>query len=305
MLLFCDPGIDDAIAVMYVLMNPNLELVGIVTSYGNVTQKQATTNASYILHVAGMSHIPVIPAACVSIAEKNEGVYPEVHGASGLGFLTPQGHFLGNIQSFDMIRSIALHYQQQLFIVETGRMTSLALALNVFQQELSYIGGVYIMGGAFFMPGNRTPVAEANVYGDSIAAKFVLHHTEAVLTPLNATEQAILPPSLVAKLIKHPLFGFLLEQLLPHYESYYFKKDPQAIGAPIHDLVPVILLENPEIATYIKRDVTVVTQGEAKGMTYIDLRASSKAGKHHIAWTIDQARFAEKVERVFFTSYTN
>lgn len=304
-IVFCDPGIDDTIALMYVLLNPLLELVAVVTSYGNVTQAQATINASYVLHLAGMSHVPVIPAACVSIAERHESHYPDIHGVSGLGLFTGQGHFPGNIHTFDHIRTLAAHYKRDLYVVELGRMTSLALALNVFQKEFRQIGGVYIMGGAFFMPGNRTAVAEANVYGDSIAAKFVLDHTEAVIAPLNVTSQATLSTSLVNLLANHPLFGNLFQHVFFHYQNYYSATNPSLPEAPIHDLLPVTLLHNQDIATFIKRDVTVVTKGEAKGMTIADLRPSSKAGHHHICWTINQTTFHNEVTDVFQISYTS
>lgn len=70
-LLFCDPGIDDSLAIMYTLLHPDLELVGLVTSYGNVTKKQATENAAYLLQLAGKTNIPIIPGAALPIQQQD------------------------------------------------------------------------------------------------------------------------------------------------------------------------------------------------------------------------------------------
>ncbi len=149
-LLFCDPGIDDAMAIMLAIMHPQIELVGIVTSYGNVTKDQSTVNAEYLLKVAGMSHIPVIPAAFRSFSEFEEVSYPDIHGEAGLGSIMPEHHFPGNRLGFDTIRSILTTYNRQLTIIELGRMTALASALNLYENEFNQVKNVFIMGGAFF-----------------------------------------------------------------------------------------------------------------------------------------------------------
>lgn len=192
-LLFCDPGIDDVIAIMYTLMHPQLELVGIVTSYGNVTKTQATENAAYVLHLSKMAHIPIIPAANTSLSTPFQQPFSDIHGSDGLGSFKRPPHSPGNIHQFDTIRQIVHYYQEELLIVELGRMTALAFALNLYREEMAQVGGYYIMGGAFMVPGNRTTVAEANIYEDPVAADFVFTHSNHVcITPLNTTNQAIL-----------------------------------------------------------------------------------------------------------------
>ncbi|WP_078393130.1 nucleoside hydrolase [Shouchella patagoniensis] len=215
-LLFCDPGIDDVIALMYTLMHPHLELVGIVTSYGNVTKEQATKNAAYVLHLSNMVHIPIIPAAYTSLSIPYQQPFSDIHGSDGLGSFKLPPHSPGNIHQFDTIRQIVHYYKEELLIVELGRMTALAFALNIYKEEMAQVGGYYIMGGAFLVPGNRTTVAEANVYEDAVAADFVFTQTQShqvCITPLNTTNQAIIPLSLINKLTNHGQYGFLIKEI--------------------------------------------------------------------------------------------
>ncbi|AIC96420.1 nucleoside hydrolase [Shouchella lehensis] len=302
-LLFCDPGIDDAMAIMLAIMHPQIELVGIVTSYGNVTKKQSTINADYILKVAGMSHIPVIPAAFRSFSAFEEVSYPEIHGVAGLGSIVPEHHFPGNRLGFDTIRSILTTYNRQLTIIELGRMTALASAFNLYENEFSQVKNVFIMGGAFFIPGNRTPVAEANVYGDSVSARFIFRFLQTTIAPLNVTSQAIITPPLIQRLTSHPTFGSTIQAILSVYIKYYQEKHPQLSGPPIHDIVPLLIMVNPSLATYVSRNIEVITMGEATGMTVIDLRPDSPIGQQKIAWTINQKQLLQDYENAMFGFY--
>ncbi|MFS0788560.1 nucleoside hydrolase [Shouchella sp. 1P09AA] len=304
-LLFCDPGIDDAMAMMLAIMHPQIELVGIVTSYGNVTKEQSIINADYILKVAGITDVPVIPAAFRSFSEFDEEAYPEIHGSAGLGSIIPPNHFPGNRVGFDTIRSILLTYKQNLTIIELGRMTALAKAFNLFENEFRYIKNVIVMGGAFFMPGNRTPIAEANIYGDSVSAKFIFNYLNTIITPLNITSQAMFTPALMQRLASHPKFGKTIQALLSVYTAYYKENQPHLPGPPIHDIVPLLVMVQPSLSTYVYRDVDVITNGKAKGMTMIDLRTMSEEGRHKIAWTVNADRLLHEYERAMFTGYAD
>ncbi|WP_420482323.1 nucleoside hydrolase, partial [Bacillus pseudomycoides] len=78
-----DPGIDDSLAIMYGLLHPEIEIVGIVTGYGNVTQEQATSNAAYLMQLAGREDIPIINGAKMPLSGEFITYYPEIHGAEG------------------------------------------------------------------------------------------------------------------------------------------------------------------------------------------------------------------------------
>lgn len=100
--MFCDPGIDDSLAIMYMMMDPEIELVGIVTSYGNVTREQATANAAYLMQLAGRTDIPIIPGASQPMGADDLVFYPEIHG-EGIGPIQPRN--ICNMKRTHLIRS--------------------------------------------------------------------------------------------------------------------------------------------------------------------------------------------------------
>ncbi len=160
-LLFCDPGIDDSLAIMYTMLDPEIELVGIVSSYGNVTKEQATANAAHLVQLAGRNDIPIIPGASQPVQQEDVTFYPEIHG-EGIGPIRPPSNMQYQTYPFDTIRLIIERYRDELIIVDTGRSTSLATAFILFPDQLKMVHSFYVMGGAFFVPGNVTALAEAN-----------------------------------------------------------------------------------------------------------------------------------------------
>lgn len=118
---------------MYAILDPEIELVGIVASYGNVTQDQATANAAYLIELAGRSDIPVIPGASMPVTEEETVFYPEIHGQEGIGPIQPPENFQYRIYPFDMIRHIIEKYKDEVIIVDTGRSTTLATAFILFR----------------------------------------------------------------------------------------------------------------------------------------------------------------------------
>lgn len=188
-LFFGDPGIDDSFAIMYGLLHPEIEIVGIVTGYGNVEHIHAAHNAAYILQLANRQDIPVISGATKPLTEEITTYYPEIHGAEGLGPIhVPENVLSIPIYNFGSIAAILIKYGKDLTIVDVGRSTSLAIAFNLWNDLMLNVKGIYFMGGVFLEVGNVTPLAEANVYGDPIASKIVFHQAKNLLIfPLNVT----------------------------------------------------------------------------------------------------------------------
>nr|WP_285853679.1 nucleoside hydrolase [Oceanobacillus luteolus] len=299
-MLFCDPGIDDSLAIMYAMLEPEIELVGIVTSYGNVTKEQATANAAYLLQLAGRNDIPIIPGASQPVQQEGIAFYPEIHG-KGIGPIRPPSHLQYQIYPFDTIRSIIEKYRDELIIVDTGRSTTLAYVMVLFHDCINMIHSYYVMGGAFFVPGNATALAEANFYGDPKSSNFVLNFAHNLtITPLNATQFAILTPELVDA-ISNNANNFYASMMIPVFEYYYefYKKSVPGIpGAPIHDLLTVMLVTNPAICDYIYYDANVIEDIGAEGMSYIDIRPTSEAGKTRIAVHLHYDKFIQEFTKV-------
>ncbi|WP_433750927.1 nucleoside hydrolase [Falsibacillus pallidus] len=298
-LLFCDPGIDDSIAIMFALINPEIEIVGIVASYGNVSKEQAIANASYLLDLAGKPEIPVIPGAFMPIQKKMVTYYPEIHGEDGIGPIQPPVKDYIKVFPFDTIRLLIETYGSELNIVDTGRSTSLATAFILYPSQMKLVNGFYLMGGSFFAPGNVTPLAEANFHGDPTSTNFVLKHAHNItITPLNTTNFAYLTDEVVDLFSKHKSnpFAFMLKPIFEYYFTAYKKLSPGIIGAPMHDLVTVMTVCKPNIAEYIYYDAQVIEGIEAKGLSYIDLRPLGKPGKTRIAIKLNYDIFIKELK---------
>lgn len=300
-LLFCDPGIDDSLAIMYCILDPEIELVGLVTSYGNVTKNQATANAAYLLQLAGRKDIPIIPGASMPVQEDGTIFYPEIHGQNGIGPIQPPSNIRYQIYPFDSIRAIIEKYRNELIIVDTGRSTSLATAFTLFAEQMKWVHSFYVMGGAFFVPGNVTALAEANFYGDPSSSNFVLKYAHnLVITPLNVTQSAVLTQDMVNEISKNNqnVYAFMMDPIFKFYYEFYKKSVPGIPGAPIHDLLTIMVVINPAIVDYIQYDAQVIEESDAKGMSYIDYRPTSKKGKTRIAVNLHYEAFQDEFRKV-------
>ncbi|UOK58806.1 nucleoside hydrolase [Bacillus sp. OVS6] len=231
-LLFADPGIDDSLAIIYALLSPEIELLGIVTSYGNVTKQQATENAAYLLKLAGREDIPVIEGATFPLSGEVSVYYPEIHGEEGLGPIRPPKGLNVVVRDFSYIFDI-IKQNKDITIVDTGRTTSLSNAFNLKLELMKEIKEIYLMGGAFFVPGNVTPLAEANFYGDPIAVNVVLDYAnEVYITPLNVTNRAIVTREIanyIYSIASNP-FKELIPSITNYYADAYAKLRPGGEG---------------------------------------------------------------------------
>ena len=285
---------------MYMMMDPEIELVGIVTSYGNVTKEQATANAAYLMQLARRTDIPIIPGVSQPMDDEDLALYPEIHG-EGIGPIRPPSTLQYHTHPFDTIRLIIETYQNEVIIVDIGRSTTLATIFVLFPEYTKMVYSYYVMGGAFFMPGNATALAEANFYGDPISSNFVVKSAHNLtITPLNATQFAILTEEMVQAVSKNEkqYYASLIVPVFEYYYDFYQKKIPGIQGAPIHDLLTVMIINHPSLCDYIFYDAHVVASGEAKGMSYIDYRPTSKRGKTRIAVSLDYDAFVEQFNKV-------
>ncbi|WP_053363250.1 nucleoside hydrolase [Bacillus sp. FJAT-27251] len=280
-LLFGDPGIDDAIAIIYALLNPRIDLVGVVTGYGNVDEEQATDNASYLLQLAGRSDIPVIRGARGPFTGELVTYYPEIHGPEGLGPIRPPKNLVTNVQDYRTVFDLISTYKQELTIVDVGRSTSLATAfIIVGPEEVNQVESIYLMGGNFLYPGNVTPVAEANFHGDPIATDLVLEKgRDVTIVPLNITNTAIISPETVKLISSYAYnpFSSLIKPIIEFYIEAYKKLIPGLNGAPMHDVLTLFAVLNPQAFQSISRRVRVDASEFSRGRTIADFRAKPEA----------------------------
>lgn len=276
-LMIADPGIDDSFAIMYALLNPKINLVGIVSGYGNTPKDQSVRNTAYLLNLGGRDDIPIIAGTAGPLSGESIQYYPEIHGKEGLGPIKiPEN--IQNVKVFDVnkILEIVNRYKGNIIIVSIGRLTELALMFILYGNEaLRDVSAFYIMGGAFLVPGNITAEAEANFYVDPIAAYSVMEKAHNVyLHPLNLTNKAIITPEIIDFLAKNSPSPFkpILKPAFDYYFHAYQKNVPGIQGAPLHDVVPLMALTNPDFVKYIPRRVRVEQFGTAKGKSMADFR---------------------------------
>lgn len=296
-LLFGDIGIDDTVALIYASLNEKVEIVGIVADYGNVSREDAVSNIHYLIRLFNFPRaIPVIRGAEVPLTGEQPTFYPEIHGEHGLGPIIPNDNQEIKIENFLEIVNIIQQYKDDLIIVNIGRLTSLATMFILYKELMKNVNEFYIMGGAFWIPGNVTTVAEANFHGDPVAVNIVLTYADRVtIVPLNATQKAIVTPGMIDYIEQ---FGKtkILKPLMDYYTHFYKERDPSLIGSPLHDVLTLMATILPEIFSFETYPVKIVDdlKGPARGQSIAETRQHEKinGGKtHRIALDIDYEQF--------------
>jgi purine nucleosidase len=301
-LLFVDSGIDDSLALMYAVQNPELNIVGVVSGYGNITKEESLRNTAYLLKKGGREDIPIIAGVSGPLSGKPATFYPEIHGEEGLGPIQPPEDFTGlKVYDINKIIDIIDQYKNDIVLVGLGRQTDLALPLIIYGEDAyKDVNAIYMMGGAFLVPGNVSAEAEANFYSDPLAADIVLEKGRNVyLFPLNVTNKAVVTPEMIDYISANTESAYkdLIKPAFEYYFQAYKKNVPGIGGAPIHDAVPLIVLTNPDLAKFIKRRVRVEQFGGAQGKTNADFRPKPEEQPEdtldYIAMEIDTAKLLE------------
>ena len=191
----CDPGTDDAVALLLALASPELQLLAVTTTHGNVSLSRTTRNALDLLHFAGRSDVPVYAGAAAPLVRAP--IYaPEIHGQGGLGTVTLPEAAQSALPEHAALALIRLVSERpgELTVCATGPLSNLALAERLQPGVLASLKEVVVMGGSLDTGaaklGNVTPHAEFNTYADPHALRVVLESgASVVLFGLNLTRQ--------------------------------------------------------------------------------------------------------------------
>lgn len=311
-LFFSDFGIDDNIAVLYTFFNKEIDLVGVVADYGNVSKQDALRNAAYLQKLTGRPDVPAFAGAELPLTGDTPEYVPDVHGIEGLGPIIPDIDVDYTLENFHGIQEIIEKNPDEIIIVNVGRLSSLAAAFILYPETMKKVKDFYIMGGAFNEPGNVTPVAEANFYGDPYAANIVLTQAKPPVNiiPLNVTSGAIVTPALIDELDAHyqaigSEVGKLVKPMFDYYYKFYKKRNPELTGAPLHDVLTLWALVNED--QVVSREIPVkivVNKGEAFGQSIGDFRNSIDKAEypvHRVAVNFSYTDFIKD----FFTTMKN
>jgi len=303
-ILDCDPGHDDAVAMLLALASPQLEVLGITTVGGNATLEHVTENALRVLALADREDVPVAVGARHPLVGPLHTA-PHVHGESGL-----EGPQLPPARSQpvteDAVTFIAAALEaapEPLTLVPTGPLTNIALLLRERPDLTSKIAHVCLMGGAAG-EGNVTPSAEFNAWADPEAADLVYRSGLPVtMIGLDVTHKAILwDAEREAMAAAGGQVTKLMCGLLGFYQGFH-RRVYGWNGGPIHDAVAVAHLAHPGLVTTVRTNVVVELQGEfTRGRTVVDLRAvTGREPNAEVGMDIDRERFIGLIRDAFAT----
>jgi purine nucleosidase len=295
----CDPGIDDALALVFAHGNPDLELLGITTVAGNVDLGQATANALRVCEFAGMPEVPVT-AGCPRPLLRPARHARDVHGSSGLGAarIPPASSGPADGHAVDYLAAAISADPGQITLIAIGPLTNIALALRRYPDLVSQVGKFVIMGGSAGR-GNVTPAAEFNIAADPEAAAIVFGAGWPVtMIGLDVTLQARATAAVRDRM--RGLGRLAGDLLLPSLSGYHGNSrgpGPEpAAGPAVHDVCAVAGVAAPGLITFVPARVEVETAGRwTAGMTVTDFAAPAGDGNAQVAVAIDVGGFWDLV----------
>jgi inosine-uridine nucleoside N-ribohydrolase len=300
-LLDCDPGHDDAIALLLALASPEVELIGVTTVHGNQTLQKTTVNALKVLEFAGRTEIPVAGGAARPIRrEPFHSAY--VHGESGMDgpSLPPPTTPPDPRHAVDFIAETVLASEDPITLVPTGPLTNIGLFLALRPDAAERVERIVLMGGAIG-EGNVTPAAEFNIWVDPEAADRVfMSSLDVTMVGIDVTHQAIFGPEPTAELRAAGRVGAMVAELLAFYGQFH-KQAYGWDGSPIHDAVALAHAFRPGIVETVYTGVRVDCEdGLGRGRTNCDLRGRVGWEPNvHVSVGIDKDAFVSLlVERI-------
>lgn len=267
----CDPGHDDAIAV--ILAAKHLDIIGLTTVGGNQTIDKVTTNALKVLDVIGMSHIPVHPGASAPWIQELE-IAPMFHGDSGLdGPDLPAPSRAPREKAAAQFIVDAVKEHQRISLIATGPLTNLATALQIDPGITNGIDEIFIMGGSATF-GNWTPAAEFNIYVDPEAAYKVFNAGIPLrMSGLNLTRQSYFTRRDMGMIrgVGTKVANFVYELLDFFIDTSM--EEAHLSGGNLHDVVAAAWAVDPSLVKAVDMHVQIELNGQnTRGMTVCDSR---------------------------------
>ncbi|HEY2657604.1 MAG TPA: nucleoside hydrolase [Solirubrobacteraceae bacterium] len=277
LLLDVDTGIDDTIALLYAALHPDVRLIGAGAVWGNVAVEIAARNTSHALAMAGLGGLPVAAGAAGPVAGGPVHYGYFVHGGDGQGNAGDRTFSaeLVSRSAAEQIVGLARTHPGEIEIVAVGPMTNVALALGLCPELPSLVRGLTMMGGAAFAPGNRTPVAEANIWHDPEAAKAVFAASWPVtVVPLDVTMRTLLTERHRQRLLDAGGIASYVGRMLDFYFDYFRDEAFAERSSCIHDVLAVAVAAGtlmPDLAPTVNATVDD-GDGLGRGQTIFDLR---------------------------------
>jgi inosine-uridine nucleoside N-ribohydrolase len=293
-ILDCDPGHDDAIALLLAAGSPALDLRLVTVVAGNQTLERTLNNALAVLSAAGVTHVPVA-AGMERPLVRPRIVAGQIHGKSGLdGPPLPEITFQPSPRhAVDLLINTILECEQPITLIPTGPLTNIAMAMLLSPAIMPRISRIVLMGGAIFL-GNTTPAAEFNIFADPEAAHIVFTSGVPVtMVGLDVTHQTQAVPERRARI---DAIGTPLANLVGQWLNFFGDRYREIYGfpgPPLHDPCAVAEVIRPGIVRTRHLAVEIdLSHGPSYGRTLCDLRnVTGKAPTTQVGESIDVDAF--------------
>jgi purine nucleosidase len=288
-ILDCDPGIDDALAIAFATASAEIDLIGLTTVAGNVSLDKTTANALAVASFVGAKEVPVTPGAPAPLLRPalHAG---HVHGDSGLGgaVLPPPARAAEDGHAIDYIIERVGAARGEITLVATGPLTNIGLALSREPRLATWVKDFVIMGGSASR-GNMNHAAEFNIWADPEAAAIAFRAGWTVrMIGLDVTLRA--QATLAVQERMRGLGALGSELLLPALAQYRDSHDTTG-EPPVHDVCAIVSIADPSVFSYTPALVQVETQGTfTSGMTVTDFTPSTSHNTQ-VAMAVDTDRF--------------
>ncbi|MCX6423291.1 MAG: nucleoside hydrolase [Actinobacteria bacterium] len=291
--LDCDPGHDDAIAIMLACASPEIELVAVTTVAGNVTLEHTTRNALRVLDLIGRADIPVAAGRDRPLF-RDLSTAAVMHGESGLAgpLEVEPSRGPSDLTALQLIEQVLVSAVEPVTLVATGPLTNIADVITQLPEIHARIREIVIMGGAVEL-GNWTPAAEFNIWVDPDAAKIVFESgISLTMIGLEVTHKAWLTNEHADQLRGSGRPGEFVAELLDHFVKFHQDRFGWP-GAPIHDAVTIAHLIDPTLVTTLAMNVQIDTNSSlCMGRTVADRwSVTGLPANVHVGLDIDRDRF--------------
>lgn len=276
MVLDCDTGVDDTMAILYAALHPDIDLLAVGTVWGNVDVATATRNTLHTLEMVGRGDVPVARGAAGPLSGADTYFAYFVHGDDGQGNCY-DGASVGPAADTSAVQQIIdiVHANPgEVWLVPVGPLTNIAAALALDPELAGLVAGVSLMGGCAFAPGNVSPVAEANIAHDAEAAAAVFRAPwPIIMAGLDVTMEVLITPERRAALDAGGTVAQYMSRIMQFYGDYI----GQSFGrwtATMHDTIAVAAAAGTlkvGLAPVVNVEVDT-SGGPAHGQTICDLR---------------------------------
>lgn len=300
-ILDLDTGIDDALAIAYTLGSPEVELIGITGTYGNVTVEQGVRNSLAITDLfdhpipvyCGIDH----PTAKDKFEVSKGSAF--IHGANGIGNVTITDSYREpeSESAVDFIIDAAKTYGSELTYVPTGALTNLAAALRKAPEIRDLFNNIVIMGGALTVPGNVRAWAEANISQDPESADYLFRSgVHSTMIGLDVTMQTLLTCKQTQQWRDlNTSAGRFLADMTDYYIRAYETTSPNLGGCGLHDPLAAAVAINPTLVTTLPINLKVEVDGPTRGRTIGDYdRLSDTHKTTNVAITVNVSQFLDE-----------